>query len=127
MAFLDLDVTRNYSRFVLLLYHSTMPMFKQFLGHCSLVTLHIIKQCWNIPYHVCSQAYSIFGERYGNDALYPVNVFKSARLFNTTKVYELQSIAADVDELSAFPFRTGELDQLKEELPTYVCCIISWS
>ena len=61
-----------------------------------------------------------FEERYGNDALYPVNVFKLARLFNHTKVHELKPITADIDELSAFPFLTEELDQLKDELPTYV-------
>ena len=42
---LDLDVMRNCSRFVLLSHHSIIPMFKQLLGHCSLVTLHISKQC----------------------------------------------------------------------------------
>ena len=49
-----------------------------------------------------------------------LSTFSSARLFSPSKLNELRPIAADIDCLSIFQFRTGEIEHLKEELPVFV-------
>ena len=56
----------------------------------------------------------------GNDAQNPVAAFKAARLFSPSKTNEIQPTADDLDDLKAFPFLVGAIEQLKAELPTYL-------
>ncbi len=58
-----------------------------------------------------------FQEKLGNDTAHPV---AAARLFNPVKVKEMQPTAAEVNALNAFPFLSGELHHLKEELSAYL-------
>ena len=47
-----------------------------------------------------------------------MSAFKAARLFSPYKVHEMKPTTAAVDELTAFPFLIGKLEDLKLELPT---------
>lgn len=58
-----------------------------------------------------------FQEKLGNDAAHLMAAYKAARLFSPVKVKEMQPTAADIN---AFPFLSGELHHLKEELPVYL-------
>lgn len=53
----------------------------------------------------------------------PLLAFKAIRLFNPSKVHEMQPQISDVDELSALPFLVPDLPQLKEELPVYLAAV----
>ena len=67
-----------------------------------------------------------FQDRFGpGGALHPlVEAFRAARLCNPSKVAEMMPVAADVDDLKAFPFITpADVDQMKEELPQYLAAI----
>ena len=61
-----------------------------------------------------------FQDKLGNDAQNPVAAFKAARLFSPSKVDEMKPTAVDVEDLRAFPFLVGDINQLKAELPTYL-------
>ena len=52
-----------------------------------------------------------------------VSAFKAARLFSPYKVHEMKPTTAAVDELTAFPFLIGKLEDLKLELPTYMAAV----
>ena len=52
-----------------------------------------------------------------------MSAFKAARLFSPYKVHEMKPTTAAVDELTAFPFLIGKLEDLKLELPTYMAAV----
>ena len=61
-----------------------------------------------------------FQGKFGSDTIHPVSTFKLARLFSPKVASELQPSAADIDELSAIPFLSDQVENLKEELPAYL-------
>ena len=57
-----------------------------------------------------------------------LKAFKAARLFSPQKLQDVQPNAKAVDALNAFPFFSSfEIDELKQELPTYLAKVIDLS
>ena len=50
----------------------------------------------------------------------PLMAFKAIRLFNPSKVQEMQPQVSDIDKLSVLPFFVSTIPQLNEEFPAYV-------
>ena len=50
----------------------------------------------------------------------PLLAFKAIRLFNPSKVHEIQPQVSDIDKLSVLPFLVSTIPQLKEEFSAYV-------
>ena len=65
-------------------------------------------------------AIQYFEDRYSSDTTFPINIFKATRLFSPSKVNKIQPVVADVNMLSVILFVSGEISQLKEELPVHV-------
>ena len=67
-------------------------------------------------------AYQYFDLKFGTDLKDTLQAFKCARLFDPSKVTELQPSASDVDSLKIIPFLkdTAVINGLKSELATYL-------
>ena len=51
----------------------------------------------------------------------PLVAFKAAQHFSPSKVKEMQPDSGMIDSLVSFPFLTGSISALKDELPHYTC------
>ena len=80
-------------------------------------------QQWiNYAYSCLQPGIDYFLARFNDDTVSPLSSFKAARLFSPCKVSVMKPVAANVDDLSSFPFLNDDatLSSLKKELPTYL-------
>lgn len=77
----------------------------------------------------CVQPGFDYFEKHLNSSLKDaLKAFKAARLFSPQKLQDIQPNAKAVDALNAFPFfSSSEIDELKQELPTYLAKVIDLS
>ena len=83
----------------------------------------VVHQQWTQYAIQCVQpGIDYFQQKFGDDMTYPLNVFKAARYFSPTKMFEMQPSASDVDSLTVVPFLNdpATITNFKEELPTYL-------
>ena len=81
------------------------------------------EQFWMDYAKRCTQpAFDYFPSKFDVDLLPAVNAFKSARLFQPSKLSNLKPDALSVESLRSFPFLDSDdtISQLKSELPVYL-------
>ena len=61
-----------------------------------------------------------FNEKFGSDGVHPVATFRVLQIFHPQTAYEMGPTAASVDELRVVPFLSDQIENLKQELPSYL-------
>lgn len=70
---------------------------------------------------LCEDALLYFQSKFGDDLLSPLNTFKAARYFMSSKINEMLPTASDIESLTIIPFfNSAAIASLKEELPIYL-------
>ena len=79
-------------------------------------------QLLNYAKECVKPAYKYFKQKFEEDLAVPVSVFKCARLFDPSKIVDIQPTGTDIDTVRIFPFLNSDpiVNGLKSELPKYL-------